>query len=402
MDNKTATVILGAGFGGLRAAMILAKRNHPVILIDKNNYHTYTPILYELSVISKALANNCDLRSIASFPISDLISGLPISFINDEVTNIDINNNEVILADQKIPYKNLILALGSETNYYNIPGLKENSLSLKSFLDAMKIRDEISSASFFESKKPTLIIGGGGSTGVELAGEIQLAGLANVMIIQRPPNILEGFNDKLKNWAEKRLGRLGVRIILDTIIEVKAAPADGQNKKVILKNSGETDFDFLIWTGGIKSNSLIEKIDLKKDEYGHLIITKDMKCRPTENIYAIGDMVCLHKNDDKIVPCLAQSAIEEGTVAAKNILRQAQDKFSASYEYKEKEYPYILPVGGKYAIFQYKNFVIDGLIAWILKGLVELNYLIKIMPFFKAFRIWFKGLKIFLQNEGLG
>ena len=97
MDNGKSTIILGAGFGGLRAAMFLAKRNHPVILIDKNNYHTYTPILYELSVISKSLANNCDLHSVASFPISDLINGLPISFIHNKVVDIETVNKEVAL-----------------------------------------------------------------------------------------------------------------------------------------------------------------------------------------------------------------------------------------------------------------------------------------------------------------
>lgn len=388
MDNGKSTIILGAGFGGLRAAMFLAKRNHPVILIDKNNYHTYTPILYEISIISKSLANNCDLRSIASFLIPDLINGLPITFVNEKVLEVEIAKNEVITELQRIQYKDLILALGSETNYYNIPGLKENSLPLKSFIEAVRIRDEIANNSFFESKKPTMVIGGGGSTGVELAGEIQLAGLANVFIVQIPPNILNGFSEKLINKAQKRLEKLGVKIVLDTIVEVK-------EKKVILKNSGEIDFDFLIWTGGIKSNNLIEKLDLKKDEYGHLIVTKDMRCRPAENVYAIGDIVCLHRNDGKVVPCLAQSAIEEGEVAAKNVLGK-----KSFYQYRE--YPYILPIGGKYTIFQNKSFLIDGLAAWFLKGLVELNYLIKIMPLIKAFRIWFKGLKIFLQNEKLG
>jgi len=394
VDKKISdnTVILGAGFGGLRAAMILAKKNRPVILIDKNNYHTYTPILYELSIISKTLANNCDLRSIASFPISDIVDGTSINFIHESVINIDIANNEVILESQRIKYKDLIISLGSETNYFNIPGLKENSLTFKNFVDAIRVRDEISNTSFFDSpangKKPTLVIGGGGSTGVELAGEIQLAGLANVLIVQMPPGILGGFSDEVIIKARKRLEQLGVKIILETITEVR-------DKKVILKNSGEIDFDFLIWTGGIKSNSLIEKLDLKKDDRGHLIVTNDMRCRPTENVYAIGDVVCLHRNDGKVVPCLAQSAIEEGEVAAKNIL-------SRKALYKDREYPYILPIGGKYAIFSHKKWLIEGWQAWILKGLVELRYLVKIMPLTKAFKIWFKGLKIFLLNEQLG
>lgn len=387
-------VILGAGFGGLRVATFLAKKRQPVILIDRNAYHTYTPMLYEIAVTPKETANYCDLKSIVTFPIKDLIKGLSITFINEGVKQLDLINGDIHLETQQIHFDCLVLALGSETNYFNIPGLEENSLSFKSFMDSLHIREKIIDLPL--GAKPNLIIGGGGPTGIELAGEIQLSGLANTTIIQSPPDILPGFNTKLVSKASKRLTELGVKFVFDTITEVK-------DKHVFLKTREPLSFDFLIWTGGTKTNFLMNPLPLKKEVGGRINVVEKMSCLPKTpdlklagDIYAIGDSVCFYDpKTNKPIPGLASIAIDQGTIAAKNILGKKAT-------YKIKVAPYILPIGGKYAVFQIGSLIVDGYLAWILKGLVELKYLLHIMPYQPAFKIWFKGLKIFLENDRLG
>lgn len=393
MDKQV--VVLGAGFGGLRAALLLAKNGVSVILIDKNDYHTYTPLLYELAVTHNEVANICGLKNILTFPIKEIFEGLPVTFIQEEVKNVDLISGDIHLASQIIHFDCLILALGAEPNYFHIPGLQENSLPFKTFLDALRVRGELTSQPF--GKIPKVVIGGGGSTGVELAGEIQFAGLGQVTIIQALPGILSGFDPKVIALAEKRLKELNVAVKLSAIKEVR--------KNILLLTSGEEiSFDLLIWAGGNKSARLIDILPLKKEFRGHLSVADEMTCLPqtpdlqlTSKIYAIGDTVCFYnQKTGQVAPGLASIAIEQAEVVVKNILGDAQ-----VYQFK-KSFPYILPIGGKYAVFQYGWLVVDGLPAWCLKGLVELFYLLKIMPWLKAFKIWLRGLKIFLQNDRLG
>src|SRR3989338_3189483 len=135
-------VILGAGFGGLRAAIILGKKSkelgkkgYQITLIDKNRFHTYTPLLYEISTASKETANYLDLKSVTTYPIEGVLLGLPIEFIEGEIQEIDLVNRKIQLAERQVEYEYLIIALGAETNFFDIPGLKETALELKSLND---------------------------------------------------------------------------------------------------------------------------------------------------------------------------------------------------------------------------------------------------------------------------
>src|SRR3989344_3424517 len=209
-------VILGAGFGGLRAAIVLGKNNkklrkkgYQITLIDKNRYHTYTPLLYEISTTSKETANYLDLKSVTTYPIEGVLLGFSIEFIQAEISNIDLINKKIQLENKDIECEYLILALGAETNFFNIPGLEENALELKSLSDALKIRDTvwemIEGAATDEAVD--IVIGGAGSTGVELAGEIQewISQMrkeghrcnTSVTLVDAAPTILDGFEPKI-------------------------------------------------------------------------------------------------------------------------------------------------------------------------------------------------------------
>lgn len=414
-------VILGAGFGGLRAAIILGKKSkelgrkgYQITLIDKNRYHTYTPLLYEISTTSKETANYLDLKSVTTYPVEGVLLGFSIEFIQGEISDIDLVNKKIQLGQGEIDYEYLILALGSETNFFDIPGLKENALELKSLNDALKIRDtvweKIEGAAANEAVD--IVIGGAGSTGVELAGEIQewisqmrkegYRCRTSVTLIDAAPTILNGFEPKVIERTNARLRKLGT----STLAKEKVTKVE--SGKVFLESGRIVSCDVLIWTGGVKANSIVEKLPVKYENQGRIGVKGELLCtlenpdlEAGNKIYGIGDMVCVHDSDGKPVPMVARAAIIQGAVAAKNIINDIKGRKPHS-KYNPKKYPYIIPIGGKYAIAKIGPLVITGFFGWILKGLVELNYLDSIMPLGRALKIWLKGLKIFIQNDRLG
>lgn len=415
--------VLGAGFGGLRAAKQLAKglpknSGYEVVLIDRNDHHTYTPLLYEVATTSKETADNAELHKLAAYSIPELIKNLPIRFIKDEVKDVDAASGKIFFVSGKIiNAKHLVIALGAEINYFGIPGLQEYSLPLKTFWDAIKIRETVLSH-LKQKDKLKILVGGGGSTGVEIAGELKMwinelkedfpsCGF-EVGIIEGSSTILPGFDRRVVRAAHKRLSKLGVRLFENERVK-ELTP-----EKVLLQSGREFTYDIFVWTGGVKASSIISKFPAKKDAKGRAEVGSGMECimeselKLGMRLYALGDAVCfLDPKTKKPIPGVAQAAISEANVAAHNILEDVRAEKSKSYKprhktYEPVNYPYVVPVGGKYAVFKIGPLVFKGFFAWILKGLVEINYLLSIMPISKAFSVWFQGLWTFIQNERLG
>ncbi len=424
--DKKKIVILGAGFGGLKAAAEISRglqrlhlrKSYEVILIDRHPYHTYTPTLYEAATTSKETASYCDLKKIVTFPVTEIIKPYSVTFINDEVTELDLLEGDIHCGAQKLKFDYLILALGSETNYFGVAGLRENSMAFKTFMDAVALRDKIIDLHY---SKPELriAIGGAGSTGVELAGELQewfceLAEeaknkcRASVTLIGSPAVVLPGFLPRISELAEKRLRKLGVEILTSEKIQSVTS------NKALLESGREVPYDILIWTGGVKASHLTSALPLKS-EAGKIVVRGEMECLPQTDdldlygkIYGLGDAICVYDSaTSKPVPLVARAAIEQAKIVARNILEDIKKEIGLITKprhknFTYKEYPYVIPVGGKYAIAKIGRRVISGKPAWIFKGLIELYYLLSILPPLRALRVWLKGLKIFIQNDRLG
>ncbi|MDP3956573.1 MAG: FAD-dependent oxidoreductase [bacterium] len=443
-------LILGAGFGGLRTTLYLGKKikraglngQYEIVLVDKNDYHTYTPTLYEIATTSKETADYLQLKRIVTFPIRDIVYCLPITFRQGIIKNLDIERGAVIFEDgQVMSYEYAVIATGSVTNDFGIPGVREYALEMKTFLGAVEIRDRI--FEFLEEyhdptedqnkKERRIVVGGGGSTGVELAGELaewifdpmypKNCGI-KISVIEGNKTILNNFDPRIITAVTTRLKKLGVEIMTDeSITSVK-------KNKINLKNSKTIPYDLFIWTGGVKAPDMLGNVPLQIEQQGKIKVEEAMLCVPnTEHlhlggevypytkgfgvgVYGLGDSVCFYdpKTQRPIVG-VARAAISQGTVVAKNIfedIRLAEELTKKAQnnnlhkKYVAREYPYIIPVGGKWAVAKIGPFIIKGFLGWILKGLVELSYLASIMPLGKALSIWFAGLKIFIKNDRLG
>jgi NADH dehydrogenase len=429
--EKKHIVILGAGFGGLRAALDLGEKiarlkltdRYEVLLVDQNPYHTYAPTLYEIATTDENLATQLDLKRIVTIDIRKSIGWLPIEFLQAKVVEVDVAGGDIHFeSGTRLRFDYLVLALGSQTNYFNIPGLSEHSTTLKTVGDALKLRQRLlQEVEDPERRGLQVVVGGGGSTGVELAAEIKIAlshmdrvacgscGV-DVTIIDGGATVLAPFGERIISLATKRLKRLGISLMNNERI------ASVDARAVALQSGEKVPFDILVWTGGVAPNALMSTLRMKKDPTGlRPLMTSQMVCLPEGEdlrfygpIYGIGDAVCfINPRTNRPVPGVARAAIIQGQVVAHNIIEQIKEsegltKKAALSHYKPFEYPYIIPVGGKFAIARFGPFVFAGLSAWLVKGLVEGNYLFSILPLFSALRLWLKGLWIFMRNDRLG
>ncbi len=420
---KKNILILGAGFGGLRVTNILFKEikkyhlenNYQIFLFDKNDYHTYTPLLYEIATTPKEISHDCELASLVTIPIKEIIEK-NVNFVKGEIEKIDFQKKLIYFnKNQSLQFDYLVIALGSVTNDFGIGGVKKYGLELKSFIDAIKIKDKIFEKLKENKNNLKIVIGGGGTTGVELAGELQnWLGMNNpstiITIIEKNEEILNSFPTIIQKCARQRLKKLGVQIITKETIEKI------NKKHIILKSKNIIPYDIFIWTGGIKGPDLLKETELKINRNNQIEVNEEMLCLFKNNkfsndyrIFALGDCVYfLNPEKEKSIPQVARVALDQAKIVAFNILEKIKleegikDKENIFKKYQPKEYPFIIPIGGKYAITKIGFLIFTGVSAWFLKGLVELFYLLQIIPLKKAIKIWLKGLKVFIQNDHLG
>lgn len=419
----TKILILGGGFGGIRTALDLSKRfkNHEdiqITLIDRNNYQTFFPLLYEVATaygITHDDPYHQQLRSIISISFSDIFTGTGVEIVEGEVEKVDINEKKVITRGGKqFKFDYLVLAFGSETSTYGIPGVTEYAYKFKSVDDALMLFQGIEK--IYKERDPAklpikhLIIGAG-FAGIELAAELALCTThiahkhkiyvdkcTSITLVEAAPLILPMISDLERIMIKKRMGELGVEIKENTAI---TSIRDDHN--VILNNGQVLMADFIIWTAGIKSPEFIKSISgLELNPAGRIKVNEFLQVDNQSNIFAIGDNI-LFINDDtqKPVPQMAFIAVEQGRVVAKNIkkLIMDQQKKSRLVKFHPPYNTWIAPVGGKHAVVHTKFLVFDGYLGWLFRELVDARYLFSILPVKKALRMIYMKFKIFIKND---
>jgi NADH dehydrogenase len=380
-------VILGAGFGGIAAALRIAKRlkklalapSYRVTIIDRNDDQLYTPVLYEYAAAAGSNESPMSLK----LDIRSLIANLPITFMKGEVEKIDLTNGDIHLkSGERVKAEYLVIALGSEINHFGIPGLAEHSIPLKTFNDAKRIRETLEKL-LKTAPKPHIVVGGAGANGIELAAQIKfLHPKTAVTLVEAMPDILPGFTGSIIQLIRKRLTKLGIAVTVNskiTSVEPGLVKLDG----------GSTiPFDLLAWTGGIKTPDLVSKLPLQND-HGKPVAQSCMDCVPQTPdlklypmVYGLGDSVCAYNEKTKRpLPATAPVALSQAKIVAHNVIEEIRKAEVYGYipknkDYKAKEFPYVIPVGGRSAIAKIGPFLITGFAGWLFKKIVELDYLI--------------------------
>ncbi|MEO0506591.1 MAG: NAD(P)/FAD-dependent oxidoreductase [Bacteroidota bacterium] len=380
-------IIIGGGFGGIALAKKLARKEVQVILLDKHNYHTFQPLLYQVST------GGLEPDSIA-YPIRKVLQGYSNFFFRlAEVLKVDTSEQTLQTNIGKIAYDYLVVATGSETNFFGNQNIMENSMAMKSIPQSLNLRSLI--LENFEQALLTddlherdalmnFVIVGGGPTGVELAGalaEIKKGILpkdypdldtrrAQINLVQSGDRILPAMSPVASEKAEKFLEKLGVQVWKNT----RVSDYDG---KTITTNT-DTTFDAatLVWAAGVKAVTL-KGLDAETllQRGGRLPVNAFHQVEGFENIFAIGDVAQMTSEEfPKGHPMMAQPAIQQGESLGNNLLRLIENKEMQPFAYKDKGS--MATVGRNKAVVDLKSFKFQGVFAWYVWMFVHLYFLI--------------------------
>ena len=376
--NKPKVVILGGGFGGLAAARALYK-SAEVTVVDRHNFQTFLPLLYQVSTAGLAADH-------VAYPIRGALRKTDIKFRMGSPVSVDHKNNEVKLDSSEIlKFDHLIVALGSVSADFGIPGVNEYALGMKTVHEALTIRAEIMRrfedlCRFEDDTKLSISVIGGGPTGVEMAGAIaelirgplksdkaDAAANINISIIEAGPRLLPTFAPSLSERTKKDLEKLGVKVMLN--IPVKAI----EHRKITLNDDSVINSEITIWAAGVKGSDAMAQLSLPTIG-NRVAVEPTMQVQNYPNIWALGDIAGAVGKDGKPLPMVAPVAIQQGKFIAKQIARLIADKPLGEFKYLDKGS--MATIGRNKAIVQVRGLKISGPIAWLIWVWLHLFYLL--------------------------
>jgi NADH dehydrogenase len=386
-SNNPRIVIIGGGFAGIALAKKLRNKNVQVVLLDKHNYHTFQPLLYQVAT------GGLEAGSIA-YPIRKVIQEYnDFYFRLTSVKEIDTINQKVIAEIGDLSYDYLVIATGSKTNYFGNKEIERNSMSMKTIPQSLNIRSlilenfEQAVLTKDQADKDALInfvLVGGGPTGVELAGalaEMKRAILQKdypdldidkmqINLVQSGDRILNTMSVKSSAEAEKFLINLGVTIWKN----VRVTNYDG---RTITTNSDLTfETATVIWTAGVQGakiagldgKSLVEKVDrIRVNEFSQVV--------GYNNIFAVGDIASMEsKSFPQGHPMMAQPAMQQGELLGENLVKLLNNKAMKPFEYNDKGS--MATIGRNLAVVDLPHYHFSGVFAWFVWMFVHLFSLI--------------------------
>jgi NADH dehydrogenase len=401
-------VVIGGGFAGLRTAVELDKRrarlkDHSITLVDPSLEHTCLSLLYEVSTGRlRDESSLCDEELRRGSSISFDQCSKPgrrerFSFRRASVINIDQEDKNVILSDgSRLPYDDLVIAIGSEVATRGILGVSEHAIPMRTFEDALQIRENLSLL-LASGKKSSIVIVGGGPVGVEIAASIaeRFRGAAEVSLLEAGDSILPAYSSKTRGAVRRRLTRLGVRV--RTRVTVKEV----RSGSVVLADSAnvsDVSADLVVWAAGIKAHSVVGEWGLPVNDQGLIKIDRSFSVQGLKNVYALGDCASLvHPRTNVRVPSLAQAASREAGFVAENIARHLERKALTMWNPPEKWFT-IVPLGNAYAIMDLVRFRLCGRLPLMILKMVRLSYFLAILSPRLAWDQWVAGRYAFRQR----
>lgn len=377
--TKTDVLILGAGIGGYETFRTLSKLmkrkgiKKKITIVDKNNYFTFIPMLHEVAAGSIE-PTHC------AVPLRELVHGTAHEFIKAEVKGIDPDAKIVATSEGRIAYDFCVVALGSGTNYFNIPGAGVYTHHVRDLNAAMALHNKIIDLLEDNSTKNiNIVVAGGGFTGVEIAG--QFYDLAdkdvrhlypririNISIIESRELLLKFMPDKVRKKITQRFKNQGINIYLNSRVK------EVQKDCILLEDEKKIPSDLTIWTTGFE-NIANRFLPESYVENGRIPVGKYLNHPKADSLYAVGDI--MFRKDPKSdipYPQLAEAAHKEGEYVARHIVeRLAGKKYRKSFIFKAKGT--LMPIGDWYGVMVIGPFILFGPLAWWIRRTVYLFFM---------------------------
>ena len=377
-------VIIGMGFGGIRATRELAGKGLDVTLVDRNNYHLFQPLLYQVATAG------LEQESIA-YPVRAMARGWAgTRFHLAEVTGIDFGAREVRTDNGDIPYDYLVVGAGSVTNYFGLESVERHAFDLKELVDGERLRNHILTAFERAVVEPdparrralmTFVIVGGGPTGVEFAGAlIELVRFvlakdypelsvqaARVVLVEAFDRLLAAMEPPLQLYTLEKLRRMGVEVLFNARV-VDAGP-----ERVVLHDGAVIPAHTLFWSAGVKAAPLAASLGAAPGPGGRIPVEPDLTLPGHPDVYVIGDMAYLEQ-DGAPLPMVAPVAMQMGICAGRSILARERGESAPPFRYRDKGS--MATIGRSAAVASAFGMKFRGYLAWLVWLLLHLYYLI--------------------------
>ena len=394
MTRKARVVIVGAGFGGLNAVRALAKAAVQITVIDRKNFHTFQPLLYQVATAGLSPGE-------IAAPVRSIVRPYKnVEVLMAEVTGFDLDRRIVETPELQVPYDYLIVASGATHSYFGHDDWEVFAPGLKTIEDALEIRRRVllafelaeRQAAAGETEAPlNFVVVGAGPTGVELAGtlaEISRYALAHdfrsidparthILLIEGGPRVLPTYAEDLSRSAEEQLRRLGVEVRTSTMVtQIEAGSV----------HLGETRLPatVVLWAAGVAASPLGKKLGIAVDRAGRVPVQPDLSLPNHPEVFVIGDLAAVKDAQGKMLPGVAPVAIQQGKFVARlirdefegssgNALR-AESSSRVAFHYWDRGS--LATIGRAAAVAQFGKIHISGFIAWLAWLFVHILFLI--------------------------
>lgn len=416
MEARKRIIIVGAGFAGLRLAQHLENTDYDVLLIDKNNYHQFQPLMYQVATARLEPAS-------ISFPLRKVFQhSKNVRIRIAEVLSVDTQTKTLRTTINDFTYDYLVIAVGATTNYFGNEQIEKFSFPMKSVPEAIQLRNRIlqtfEDALIVDPKdlQPLMnfVIVGGGPTGVELAGALSEMkknilpkdypdkdfSKLTIYLLEGTPFTLNPMSDDSRKWSQKYLEELGVIVKTNTIV------SDYDGKTVQLQDGGSIESLNLIWAAGVIGNTIKGMPAESMTRGNRFVVNRYNEIKDLPDVYAIGDIAWMATPKyDKGHPQVAAVANEQADVLAKNLKAKRKGKNLTEFEYHDKGS--MATVGKRKAVVDLPKFHFHGRFAWLTWMFVHLmlilNHKNKLLIFIQWMFSYFSNdstLRILLKPTG--
>ena len=386
MASKTQprVVIVGAGFGGLNAARILARQPVQITIVDRKNHHTFQPLLYQVATAGLSPGE------IAS-PIRAIFrSETNVLSLLEEVEGFDLDRRLVKTAEQEIPYDYLIVAAGATHAYFGHDEWEPYAPGLKTIEDALEIRRRVllafelaerQAVSGASTEPLNFVVVGAGPTGVELAGtlaEINQHVLAHefrsidpsharILLLEGGPRVLPAYAEDLSRSAQDQLRHLGVEVRTNTMVTgIEPGAARMGDSRIVAP--------VILWAAGVAASPLGNKLGAPCDRAGRVLVQPDLSLPGHPEVFVIGDLAALKDEQGKMLPGVAPVAIQEGKYVGNLIRHELHGKPRQNFSYWDKGS--LATIGRAAAVAQFGRIHISGFVAWLSWLFIHIFFLI--------------------------